>query len=116
MNESVKKKWVEALRSGEYQKGRDQLKYDNKFCCLGVLCDLHAKETGGEWTTSLGENGFTYKGSLVWLPAAVLKWADLANRVGSQIMYQDDTISLSALNDHLQLSFNQIADLIKAQL
>lgn len=34
-------KWVKALRSGEYSQGRDCLRNDeNKYCCLGVLCDL----------------------------------------------------------------------------
>jgi hypothetical protein len=33
-----------ALRSGEYAQGRDSLKRDGKFCCLGVLCDIVTKE------------------------------------------------------------------------
>lgn len=34
------KRWIKALRSGEYQQGKDLL-YEpqtNKFCCLGVAC------------------------------------------------------------------------------
>lgn len=51
MNKEAKKKWVAALRSGEYQQTRDVLRAGNyrSYCCLGVLCDLHAKETGNEW-------------------------------------------------------------------
>ena len=38
-------KWLAALRSGEYKQGTQILKsIENKFCCLGVLCDLVAKE------------------------------------------------------------------------
>lgn len=38
-------KWLNALESGEYQQGRGKLRTkDNKFCCLGVLCDLAVKE------------------------------------------------------------------------
>ena len=43
-------KWVDALRSGEYKQTRGALRGDDegnepKFCCLGVACDLYAKET-----------------------------------------------------------------------
>lgn len=30
-------KWVKGLESGNYKKGICRLKYNNKFCCLGVL-------------------------------------------------------------------------------
>jgi len=41
MNLELKKQWVEALRSGNYQQGQYQLRSkDNCFCCLGVLCDI----------------------------------------------------------------------------
>ena len=44
MNKAIKKKWVKALRSGEYAQCKGELaiagkKYDT-FCCLGVLCDV----------------------------------------------------------------------------
>ena len=40
MDKKIKKKWLKALRSGKYKQGRDALRIGNKFCCLGVLCDL----------------------------------------------------------------------------
>jgi hypothetical protein len=40
MNKNWKKKWVEALRSGKYKKGRGALKNRGRYCCLGVLCDI----------------------------------------------------------------------------
>ena len=42
MNKALKKKWVNALRSGEYKQGRVALynKGYDSFCCLGVLCDV----------------------------------------------------------------------------
>lgn len=37
----LKAKWVEALRSGKYKQGILCLRsFDDKFCCLGVLCDI----------------------------------------------------------------------------
>ena len=41
MTPELKAKWVEVLRSGEYEQGQETLRsYDNKFCCLGVLLDF----------------------------------------------------------------------------
>lgn len=44
MNSEVKKKWIEALRSRKYKQGHQMLKQVNngeeKYCCLGVLCDI----------------------------------------------------------------------------
>lgn len=40
MNALVKKKWLEALRSGEYQQTKGHLKDAEGHCCLGVLCEI----------------------------------------------------------------------------
>ena len=42
MKKEYAKKWVKALRSGEYKQGEKLLhnEDDNTFCCLGVLNDL----------------------------------------------------------------------------
>lgn len=44
MNADIKAKWLEALRSGKYAQGRKYLRRINddgdRFCCLGVLCDI----------------------------------------------------------------------------
>jgi hypothetical protein len=45
---SLKKKWVEALRSGEYQQGEGHLFKDDSYCCLGVLCKVAGATFGGE--------------------------------------------------------------------
>lgn len=46
INPELKKKWLKALRSGEYQQGTNYLRTDqDEFCCLGVLCDI--KDKGG---------------------------------------------------------------------
>ena len=34
------KKWVAALRSGKYEQAKGWLREGDKFCCLGVACDL----------------------------------------------------------------------------
>lgn len=40
MNPEWKKKWVEALRSGKYKQGKEALCFGDKYCCLGVLCEI----------------------------------------------------------------------------
>lgn len=42
MDKDIKRRWVEALRSGKYTQGKGKLfeDYKNAFCCLGVLCDI----------------------------------------------------------------------------
>lgn len=44
----VKRQWLAALRSGEYEQGREYLHFveggGEFYCCLGVLCDLAVKD------------------------------------------------------------------------
>jgi hypothetical protein len=41
MKKTVANKWIKALRSGKYEQGKNCLRsFDDKFCCLGVLCDI----------------------------------------------------------------------------
>jgi len=41
MNRDLKDKWVKALTSGKYKQGRNLLRDgEDRYCCLGVLCDL----------------------------------------------------------------------------
>lgn len=55
MDANLKKKWLDALRSGEYEQGSDQLVMtfmdgQDKFCCLGVLADIMGDvEREGDW-------------------------------------------------------------------
>lgn len=38
LNPEFKTKWLAALRSGDFEQGRDFLAGYGKFCCLGVGC------------------------------------------------------------------------------
>jgi len=49
MRPEIKAAWIAALRSGKYKKTVGDLRNPNGFCCLGVLCDLHAKANLGFW-------------------------------------------------------------------
>ena len=58
MIKKIAKQWIKALRSGDYKQCETYFRVDHEFCVLGVLCDLHSKETGCEWeATSSGPAG-----------------------------------------------------------
>jgi len=108
MNPEIKQKWIAALRSGEYKQGIGALHYDGLFCCLGVLCDLHCKETNGEWK---GEGkSQTYLNEQDILPSEVFHWAELGLK--SPFV---STGQLAKLND-MGKTFETIADLIEKDL
>ena len=115
MNHEVKEKWVKALRSNEYTQGKNYLNCGDKYCCLGVLTDLYVKETGQEWKkyhTDLK----SFENKTCVLPKVVVDWAGLTKDVGDDVIVNDYPSSLVGCNDGLELSFNQIADLIESQL
>jgi hypothetical protein len=126
MNTKVKRKWLDALRSGSYRQTRGKLKGKVGFCCLGVLCDLYlnskdAKKRGLEWTEDNlfdCHDGYPEEASL---PNCVRDWAGLKNSdpvVGThkgKYGYDED-LTLSHLNDTSKYNFKKIADVIEQKL
>ena len=116
MKPEIKKDWVAALRDGSYEQGKGQLRNsENKFCCLGVLCDL-AEQAGVVTAEYDKDDGYYYGGNNGYLPEVVREWAGL-DRDDPEVQYEDeyDHRSLSALNDEGS-TFFEIADLVEAQL
>jgi hypothetical protein len=120
MNPEVKARWVAALRSGEYRQVTDKLRFNGAHCCLGVLCDLFAKERGKPWSTKdLSEKGPQQAYDDCGFPdanmpgATVVVWAQVDPytkvRIGGKRM------SLAEHNDDGR-TFAEIADAIEAQL
>lgn len=118
MNADVKARWLAALRSGEYQQGQDALRLNGKFCCLGVLCDLAAKDGVGKWDLSLHFNDGDSVADDVPTDK-VREWAGL-DQVNPQLNIPDVDgcerfAPIADLNDS-GLSFAQLADEIERQL
>lgn len=122
MDVGIKHQWVEALRSDEYRQGRSHLQEGDRFCCLGVLCDL-AVRAGVLPPPTEGLPGIMHYGrpgdrNAVALPGSVLLWAGLSapepfvrlqeERDGSHVA------CVTLLNDEGE-SFAVIADLIDEQ-
>ena len=113
MNPEVKAEWVAALRSGKYEQGRNKLWGAQGFCCLGVLCDMHARATGAQWE-KVGDN-YYYQRQCNYLPDEVMAWAALDERTGPRVNTGTERISVAIFNDE-GATFAQIADAIEAQL
>jgi hypothetical protein len=90
MKPEIKSRWIERLRSGDYQQGRSYLRCDDPetgkstFCCLGVLCELALEDgelellppTVGDPTQSRRYKSPSHSETCVSvLPEAVQYWA-----------------------------------------
>lgn len=119
MKLEIKEKWVAALRSGEYKQGTGQLRYQDNYCCLGVLCDLYKKEhSEAEWVKRENainlddyafHDGFSSDNAV--LTSDVLNWAGLQS-FNPRII---DDKTVAQLNDNGE-TFAKIADLIEKEL
>lgn len=108
MKSSIAKLWTAALRSGYYKQTSNKLRGEfngiTSFCCLGVLCNLHAQAhpdiAACQPTTD------EYLGQFLTLPDEVRKWAGMTDVLG-----RFNNTTLASKNDN-GASFNKIADLI----
>lgn len=100
-NQENIRKWVRALRSGEFAQTRGFLSKEGAFCCLGVACEV-AIANGVPVAKSVDSRGVTYDGFEKTIPFKVEGWLGL--RLGS-------ATALSNLNDCGAL-FGEIASTI----
>ena len=123
--------WCAALESGAYQQSYHQLHDGDGFCCLGVACDVYFQETGdGTWA----EDGYlahirsSDERMETYLPEVVRRYFGLQSETGEFSSVREDvpsfnddleklscTHSLAALNDELKVSFDTIAEIIRAE-
>jgi hypothetical protein len=112
MNPEIKKKWVDALRSGKYKQGRDGLhdRLNNTFCCLGVLCDVEGLESvhdpESRWARYIFDNHDDRKSSVVTLHNS---YRDKIHIMPSEVC------KLVDMNDR-GVPFHEIADYIEENL
>jgi hypothetical protein len=114
MNSEVKKLWIAALLSGDYNQGTGQLRdVDNNFCCLGVLCNIHAQLHPEFAAKQMYQTQYGHQGSL--LPIIVEHWAGVDKYSNGSHPH-----TLASMNDgemgHHQHSFKEIAKYIQKNL
>lgn len=102
--------WVQALRSGEYKQIKGELQNEGGHCCLGVLCDVWAKETGGSGYVTSPINGEFVGGVLDTQPNSIKNWVGLSTDAGDSAYGN----SLAELNDE-GVSFLELADIIESE-
>jgi hypothetical protein len=96
MDAEIKRKWVEALRSGKYEQTQGRLHLAGAHCCLGVLCSVRGMK--------IGFNDQVIHGGV---PAG---YEPLHELVGDKAC-----VKLADMNDHGK-SFAEIADYIEKHL
>ena len=106
MKKRAKEKWIAALRGGEYKQTVGQLKDEDRYCCLGVLCDLYSKAKRKKWSLE-GIYG-SILGHSSDLPEEVFEWA------GQDIRSHQET--LISMNDDENKTFTTIANYIEKNL
>lgn len=107
--------WVEALRSGMYDQGKEALNHEQCFCCLGVLCEVAIKdglqlEKANELSEGKLTGAVVYDGAYCTLPSSVMEWAGIRDQYGK--FNAKKMKSLVRLNDN-GMSFDGIADVIE---
>src|ERR1017187_2184913 len=112
MKKPIKELWLSALRSGEYKQATDSLKHDENYCCLGVLCDLYAKEMKDDRIRFNGDVFITPSGKEeTTLPFEVMQWSGIPDSNGRTPFKDSSPYSLADINDK-GISFSEIADVI----
>lgn len=117
-----RRRWIAALRSGEYQQGKGRLvapRLDGslEYCCLGVACEVYAEETGKLVRTFAGGSGFynwddgTFADS-AFLPNEVANWFGVKTQTG-EFRTPLGLMSLTELNDLTGKTFKEIAQVIE---
>ena len=123
MNQEILKKWLAALRSGEFEQGSDQLHNPERgtHCCLGVLTQLWIDENPKERSWGPKEPcefqyGKSYRTlwSYTGLPWEIRDWSGLED-FDPPIDHDDDETVISAIyaNDNLRWDFEQIANALE---
>ena len=101
-----RKLWIKALRSGNYKQGYYHLKVADRYCCLGVACEV-------AFSNGFEDDGLTYNNVFEensYLPDQIVKYFGLFNNRGSY--YKS---SLTRDNDSNHLNFSEIADIIESE-
>jgi hypothetical protein len=118
MPKEMLRKWLAALRSGEFSQCQGKLEKDGSYCCLGVLqkvvdgdVERHISHNPGRAGASFGtptSEWCTNKGIMFENEGELDRWS---------LPSVKDTIGRSVTawqaNDNVGLSFPQIADAIE---
>lgn len=117
------KKWVEALRSGEYKQTQSKLHNEEGFCCIGVLCEVKGMES-----MEKDDGSFSYymprskENQTSWIPNCDLIDFGLDRKVVCSDDFDPEDLFEEAVDSVLMQmndggkTFDEIADYIEKEL
>lgn len=109
------KKWADAALSGLYKQGVYRLRQSDRFCIMGLACELYAQELSeeerGEFVKIRANDIYSYGGSTAYLPCVVANWLGISSLNG-YLIKDGKPITLSYLNDREGLNFQELGRLI----
>lgn len=112
MNKEAIKKWLAALRSGDYKKCQKFMRYDHSFCAIGVLCDIHFKECGKKDAWHAAASIYRYYGAMYKPPEEVREWLGIP--LYQHLIFSSPTVV--SMNDNTTNTFPEIADMIEKKI
>ncbi len=104
----INQTWIPALTSGEFAQGKGWLRLDNRYCCLGVACELLRRDGMLPMWTATDEPGrnsmaFSIDGNVGSLPVAAQAFIGLEDRdIDELINLNDSGFPFSTIADTLQ--------------
>jgi len=96
MNPKIKRRWLQALRSGKYTQGKNVLHKikSDEYCCLGVLCEIAVKDKiipPPEVETVRNRRCSSYDEEARFPSEKVLNWAGLDGYAAQRIAEVNDS-------------------------
>lgn len=109
-NKAIKEefvKWIQALRSGEFNQAKGALETDNGYCCMGVACEILIPKDYLTYPYGLKDQIY---GNFPGYHLNAPQWLKSVNMCFENVTGK----SLSTLNDWEGYTFDEIADLLEA--
>jgi hypothetical protein len=124
MNSDIKKMWIEALLSEEYDQGQNWLCQENddgskSWCCLGVLTDLAIKNGVDVDVERASDDSciFVFDNKMEYLPQKVMEWAGIETNIGEYSFpnyeFDDNSNCTLAEDNDSGLNFEELAEIIR---
>lgn len=79
-DKAIIERWVHALESGEFPQGKGSLRMGEEYCCLGVLCELAARDgviPPAELVQPDGDSVYKYDDASGFPSQAVCEWVGI---------------------------------------
>lgn len=131
MKADILERVITALESGNYEQGKGVLRKNDRWCCLGVMCDLAVKDGAviveqKEVSPGVQETFYGQVKAWAYLPEEVVIWAGLhykgeypsqalEDNEGRGRLGDDPEDTLAAFND-LGSPFPEIAQTMRRRI